>query len=93
MIGEFVIVRTRSAGVHCGILEECNGTAALLSNVRRIWRWRGANSLNELANNGAATDFTRISEPVKKNLLTEALEIIPCEPKAIANLQKSRWGS
>ena len=93
MIGEFVLVRTFSAGVHCGILEESNGTAVVLTDARRVWRWRGANSLNELSVKGAAKEFTRISEPVEKILLTQAVEVIPCTPAAQKNLTQSRWGS
>lgn len=91
MLDEFVIVRTKTAGVHCGTLAEQNGTAAVLTDARRIWRWRGANSLHELSLKGAAQDYTRISEPVARILLTEAVEIIPCTEKAKANLSKSRW--
>ncbi|MBX9623820.1 MAG: hypothetical protein K2X82_08390 [Gemmataceae bacterium] len=40
MIGAFVIVRTYSAGVHCGTLIEQAGTAARLANARRIVRDR-----------------------------------------------------
>lgn len=93
MIGEFVVVRTYSAGVHVGTLAESNGTAVLLTDARRVWRWRGANSLHELSLHGAAQDHTRISEPVARILLTQAIEVIPCSPKAKANLSKSRWAS
>ena len=93
MIGEFVIVRTFSAGVHVGTLAEANGTAVLLTDARRVWRWRGANSLHELALYGAAEDYTRISEPVPRILLTQAVEVIPCAPEARKNLEKSRWAN
>ena len=43
----FVLVRTYSAGVHCGTLEQREGREVSLSDVRRIWRWRGANTLND----------------------------------------------
>ena len=92
-IGRFVLVRTFTAGVHCGTLKESCGTAVVLETARRVWRWRGANSLNELAMNGAAQDHTRISEPVPLIALTQATEIIPCSEKAKANLSQSRWGS
>ena len=92
MIGEFVVVRTYSAGVHCGVLESCNGTAVLLSDCRRIWRWSGAFSLNELATKGCA-ESSRISQPVAKNLLTEAIEIIPTTDEARENLSRSRNGA
>lgn len=88
-----MVVRTFSAGVHVGTLAESNGTAVLLTDARRVWRWRGANSLHELSVGGAAQEYTRISEPVARILLTQAVEVIPCTPKAQSNLSKSRWGS
>lgn len=93
MVGEFCVVRTFSAGVHVGTLAECSGTAVLLTDARRLWRWRGANSLNEIASSGVTEDYTRISEPVDRILLTQAIEVIPCSPKAKQNLTRSRWGS
>lgn len=91
MEGKFVLVRTYSAGVHCGILQSLKDKQAKLTNARRIWRWRGANTLSELALRGAAQDYTRISEPVPEILLTEAIEVIPCELAAHENLTQSRW--
>lgn len=92
---DFVIVRTYSAGVHCGYLrfKSENGKEVHLEEARRIWRWKGANTLNELSLHGCDDDYTRISEPVKKIELTEAIEIIKCEAKAEENLSKSRWGN
>lgn len=92
MIGEFVIVRTRSAGVHLGILREINGTAALLHDARRLWRWTGAFTLNEIAVGGCGEE-SRISQPVPSILLTEAIEVIPCSEQAEKNLRRSRNGA
>jgi hypothetical protein len=77
-IGPLVIVRTYAAGVHIGILGERNGTEATLHNAVRLWRWRGANTLNEVATKGVNRDeYTRISEPVPEIILTQVIEIIP----------------
>lgn len=92
MIGEFVIVRTFSAGVHCGILESCCGTAVTLTDARRIWRWSKAFSLNEMAMKGCGED-SRISQPVPKIMLTQGIEILPCTQKAQDNLSRSRNGA
>lgn len=89
MIGKFVIVRTYSAGVHCGMLAECAGTSVLLHDARRIWNWSGAFSLNELSLHGCSHD-SRISDPVGQILLTQAIEVIPCTEKATENLKRSR---
>lgn len=91
-IGTFVLVRTYSAGVHCGVLAAQDGKQVTLSDARRIWRWRGANTLNELSAAGCDDSYSRISEPVPEIVLTEAIEIIPCNPVAMDNLSRSRWG-
>lgn len=91
MKGRFVLVRTYSAGVHCGIISEEEGETLVLLDARRIWRWRGANTLNELSQNGADQEWTRISEPVPELKLTNAIEIIPCSSEARKNLTNSRW--
>lgn len=89
MIGQFVIVRTYSAGVHMGTLVSCNGTAVKLDNARRLWRWSGAFTLNEASQKGVSED-SRISAPVPTILLTQAIEVIPCSEKARKNLSRSR---
>ena len=88
---DFVLVRTFSAGVHCGFLVERDGKEVRLSHARRIWRWSGANSLNEISLYGVSQNYTRISEAVIDLVLTEAIEIIICTDVAKENLQRSRW--
>lgn len=94
MVGEFVIIRTRSAGVHMGILMEIAAsggtTTALLHNARRLHRWYGANTLSEVSQNGVAQN-SRISKEVPRILLPEVIEVIPCSTKARTNLEDSRW--
>lgn len=95
MIDEFCIVRTYSAGVHCGIVREISytsgGGAVMLTDARRIWQWSEAFTLNEVATNGCG-ESSRISQPVNKILLLQAIEVIPCTAKAKKNLQRSRNG-
>lgn len=91
LIGKFVVVRAHFAGVHCGTLESMDGKSLVLKDARRIWRWRGANTLNEVATKGVATDYTRISDPVASIALTEACEIISTTDEARENLSQSRW--
>jgi hypothetical protein len=92
MKGKFVLVRTYSAGVHCGNLVSHEGKDVELENARIIWRWKGANTLNEVALRGCAEDWTRISEPVSRIKLTEAISVIECTDVAKENLERSRWG-
>ena len=57
MGGEFVLVRTRDAGVHCGVLASYGDGCVELKAARRVWRWRGANSLHELSINGSGSGY------------------------------------
>lgn len=84
--GKYVLIRTHSAGVHVGFLEECEGKILKLSKSRRIWSWRGAFTLSEIANNGVGID-SKLSEKVPEIILTEAIEIIPCSEKATKILE------
>lgn len=88
---KFVIVRTYSAGVHIGELVSRKGTEVTLANARRLWRWRGANTLNEVALRGVAQEYTRLSEPVPSIDLTQAIEVIPVSRGAVVSLTASRW--
>lgn len=91
--GDLVLVRTRSAGVHVGSFKSRKGVEVELMSARRLWRWRGANTLNEVAQSGVAEDWTRLSEPVTSILLTEAIEVIPVALGARPSLTRSRWGA
>ena len=88
---QVVVVRTYSAGVHIGEIVKRAGKDVTLKNARRLWRWSGANSLNEVATKGVDENYTRLSEPVAEITLTEAIEVIACSNEAASNLTRSRW--
>lgn len=80
----FVLIRTDSAGVHAGELVSRKGKEVVLANSRRIWYWKGAASLSELSVYGASNPGEcRFAVTLKTITLTEAIEIIPCEPAAV----------
>lgn len=94
---KFVVIRSYAAGVHCGELvsKRDNGgrMVVVLSNARRLWRWRGANSLNEVATKGVSDDWTRLSEPSPEIEVSDVLEILDATPEARASLERSRWAA
>jgi hypothetical protein len=85
-----VIVRTYSAGVHYGHLARRTGKEVELSGARRIWSWRGANTLHEIALRGVGAG-SRVSERVESIVLTEAIEIIACTPAGEAAMEAASW--
>jgi len=84
----YVVVRTYSAGVHTGELVSQKGKEVVLKNSRRIWYWKGATTLSQLAMEGVKyPDECKFAQPVDSITLTEAIEIIPCKPEAVKNIK------
>lgn len=78
MIGDYVIVRCRNAGVHAGVLDDYDGTEVILKESRRLWYWKckKGHSLSGLALHGADSD-SKIAGQLKHIVLSDACEIIP----------------
>jgi len=91
MIGKKVIIRTYSAGVFFGKLEEKAGNEVILSNARRMYYWKAIKgiSLSACALYGVS-DESKIVEPVE-SIWLEAIEIIPCTPKSIKTLEEAEY--
>lgn len=83
-LGKYCIIRTYSAGVHCGVVDSVNGKEVTLSKARRLWSWEGAFTLNSVAMEGVKS--AKMSVPVADIFLTEAIEIVPCSAKAAGQL-------
>ena len=89
MIGKKCMVRTYSAGVFAGTIKERNGKEAVLTDARRMWRWRGAASLSQLATDGTSRPSDcKFPAPVPEVLLTEVIEIIPMTEQAIKSIDE-----
>ena len=90
MIGSRVIIRTYSAGVWYGLLDQKAGAEVILLKARRLWRWwcKEGISLSSLSVHGVNKEKSRIAEPVAQVWL-EAIEIIPCEPYAIQSIESA----
>lgn len=84
-LGDRVLIRTYSAGVHFGTLIEINGQEVHLEQARRLWSWNGALSLSEIAVKGINISTSKISVPVAEILLTQAIEIIPIHKESNIN--------
>lgn len=93
MLNQLVILRTRYAGVHVGILKDLDAElrVATLTAARRLWRWSGANTLNEVALRGVDSVRSRLSEPVEEIKILDVCEVIPVAPEAARSLTESRW--
>lgn len=78
-IEEYVIVRTYSAGVFAGYLKSRDGKEVVLREARRLWYWKGAASLSQLAMEGTKEPKgCKFPCCVDEITLTETIEIIAC---------------
>ena len=85
----YVMVRTYSAGVHCGYLESREGKEVCLLESIRIWKWSGAATLSQLSQEGTKDpENCKFSMPLKtKLILTESIEIIEMTDEALNNIK------
>jgi hypothetical protein len=74
---DYVIVRTLSAGVFSGYLKSRCDKEVVLTNARRLWSWKGAASLSELAVKGVFyPNECKFPCEVSEVTLIEAIEIL-----------------
>jgi hypothetical protein len=79
---KYAIIRTYSAGVFAGYIEKRVGKEAKLREARRLWYWKGANSLSDLALNGVKYPADcKFTAPVDEEV-TEVIEILEVTQKA-----------
>lgn len=85
---KYVIVRTYSAGVFAGELESRNGQEVIMRKARRLWYWKGASSLSELAMKGVSCpDECKFPCAVDRVELLQAIEILDCTDAARKSIE------
>ena len=87
-IGDYVIVRTYSAGVFAGTMKNRSGQEVTLTGARRIWQWTGAASLSELAQRGPSRPLEcKFPTAVDEVILLQAIEILAVTPQARQSIE------
>lgn len=85
---KYVIVRTYSAGVFAGELVSRSGQEVVLTNARRIWYWKGAASLSQLAMDGTSQpNQCKFPCAVDRVELLQAIEILDVTEKARKSIE------
>jgi hypothetical protein len=87
-VSKYVIVRTYSAGVFAGFLQSRSGKEVVLTNARRLWYWKGAASLSQLAMSGTSNPAgCKFPVAVNRVELLEAIEILDCTDAARQSIE------
>jgi len=89
---KYCVIRTYSAGVHIGFVEEF-GTKqpqyAKLLKSRRLHYWNDAASLSQVAMDGVG-ETSRIAMELPEIELTDVIEVIPCSEEAAEFFQRAK---
>lgn len=88
MLGKYVIVRCKDAGVHTGYLESYNGREAVLTESRRLWYWKPANNQKYLSGIAVAGlhEDSKVGAKLDRIHLTETCEIIQCNNNIVDSI-------
>lgn len=84
-IGQHVVLRTTNAGVHIGTLASISNGEAVVTSARRLWYWKGAFTLSEVATAGVDKKGTRMAAEVPTMQVNGVIEIIPTTEAARAS--------
>ena len=88
MIGQKCIIRTYSAGVWFGEVEEKSGNEVIIKDARRLWRWTAGESisLSGVALSGIVQSQSKVAPAVDAVWLV-AIELIPCTKTALLSIE------
>jgi len=76
MQGKHCVVRSYAEGVHIGTVKQVDGKGVLLTGARRLWSWKGAFTLSEVATSGVSKD-SRLAVELPEIYILEAESMIP----------------
>lgn len=84
MIGQYVICRCYSAGVHAGVLVSQVGDVAVLKDSRRLWSWTAKEgvALSGVAQHGIKKEKSKVDTLNPLIRLTGVIETIPASQTA-----------
>ena len=83
----YVVIRSRDAGCHAGYLKKDNETSVELINSRRLWYWKGALTLSEMAVKGVNREGCKFAVELPYIKIANYCEIISCNYKAMKSIK------
>ena len=86
---KFYLIRTENAGVFFGHIKERKGNEAVLTDVRRIWYWKGAAELLQMSAEGVSEPREcKFSMTVPEITVLGVVELLPCSERAVKSIQE-----
>lgn len=91
-IGKKVLIRTYSAGVHFGTMVSKRKQNVFLENAHRIYHWKGACTLSQLAMEGVKDlENSKISMAVNEIEIDQVIEVILMGEGVFEQLTSKIW--
>jgi len=91
LIGKHVIVRSRNEGINFGKLEAADETGCVITDARRIWYHKPADSKMAWYEGVALSGLHRsskVSAPVARKVIVEDYSLTECSDEAVASIHK-----
>lgn len=87
-IGKKCLVRCVSSGVFYGIVTAIDGTMAEIKDSRKVYRWYGANCLEQLSVDGSHRPSDCQLTIKSDNIVNDWCQLLICSEKAIKSLDE-----
>ena len=88
MKGKYVIVRADKAGVFFGVLKEKSQNEVTLTNVRKLYYWSGAKTVEQISLDGVANpENCKFTQFVDEIIISNPCQILLCTDKSIENIK------
>lgn len=85
----YVVVRSRESGCHAGYLLSREGANVTLKDSRRLWYWKGAATLSQLAEEGVKNPSDcKFPQTVSEIKILGCCEIITATEAARESIEK-----
>lgn len=89
MENKYFIVRADRAGVFFGQIKDRSNDEVTMTNVRKLFYWNGACSVEELAMHGTkkpnSCKFTLV---VPEMVIADPIQVIPCTDEAVKSISE-----
>ena len=87
---KFYIVRTEKAGVFFGKISQKSENSITMQEVQKIWYWKGACAVEELAVHGPKDiKDCKITVVVDEMEIQNQIQILPCTDQSVVTIKKA----
>lgn len=94
---KFYIIRADKAGVFMAKIVSMDGSTANVNSLRRLYYWKGALDITQIAANGVASSGNKFSTQLgesDESIIFNVIEMHPASEKAIKSIQSVKeWTS